>query len=103
MKSIFPQEPGQCFLCNHLGVYIYHSTTQEHHVFYGTANRKISEKHGLKVNLCLAHHEGNQSGNKQAVHHNQEMNDLLKKIVQKEFERLHSRAEFRKEFGRSWL
>ena len=103
MKSIFLQEPGQCFLCNRLGVYIWHQSLEEHHVYGGMANRKKSEQHGLKVKLCLAHHRGNQSGNKQAVHFNQENNEMLKKIVQLEFEKTHTRGEFRKEFGRSWL
>ena len=31
---------------------------EEHHVFYGTANRRISEVHGLKVYLCAECHRG---------------------------------------------
>ena len=32
---------------------------EEHHIFAGVANRRISEKYGLKVWLCHEHHPGN--------------------------------------------
>lgn len=51
MKSIL-QNLKECYVC--------YSTTnlEEHHIFFGTANRKLSEKDGLKVWLCAEHHRG---------------------------------------------
>ena len=51
MKSII-QEEKQCYICE---------TTYNlecHHCIHGTANRKLAEKDGLKVWLCVAHHRG---------------------------------------------
>lgn len=45
MRSIIFQEPRQCYLCGT------HNATDRHHVFPG-ANRRMSEKYGLTVNLC---------------------------------------------------
>lgn len=50
MKSIIQKEK-RCYIC---GLY----DVEEHHVFFGTANRKMSEKYGLKVYLCYEHHRG---------------------------------------------
>lgn len=103
MKSIFPQEKGQCFLCCLQHHPEYYGYTEEHHIFFGTANRKKSEKYGLKVKLCLRHHKGDAQGSRNAVHSNIDLNNHLKGIAQAEFEKTHTREEFRKEFGKSWL
>ena len=42
MKSILQTEK-KCYICGCMGY------VEEHHVFHGTANRKKSERHGLKV------------------------------------------------------
>jgi len=91
MKSIIQNEKF-CYVCG---------TTyglEEHHVIGGTANRKQSEKYGLKVWLCPEHHRGN-SG----VHFNKERDLEIKKLAQETFEREHTREEFRAIFGKSWL
>lgn len=104
MKSIIHQEGGTCYLCNMLKLYCTHSYTEEHHIFYGTANRKKSEKYGLKVRLCKKHHRGDITGNREAVHFNKENDLALKQIGQAAFEqRWGSRQKFREEFGRSCL
>ncbi len=103
MKSIFKQESGSCFLCALSGHYVYHDYLEEHHIFFGTANRKKSEKYGLKVKLCVHHHRGDIRGNKEAVHSNIDLDRKLKRITQKKFEETHTREDFRKEFGQSWL
>lgn len=100
MKSILHKKDGTCYLCRKLHHYSgQYSYTEEHHVFEGTANRKLSEKYGLKVYLCLFHHrEG-----PEAVHMNK-VNDLILKMdAQKEFEQTHSREEFMNIFGKNWL
>lgn len=92
MKSVM-QFDKRCFLCG---------TTlnlHDHHIFFGTANRKKSERFGLKVYLCMEHHTGS-SG----VHFNEDLDDGLKKLAQKKFEELYgSRETFIKEFGKSVL
>lgn len=91
MKSII-QEEKECFVCKTI------SNLQEHHIFQGM-NRSCSEKYGLKVWLCLYHH----TGSNEAVHHNKALMDYLHKIGQEKFEETHTREEFRKIFGRSYL
>ena len=90
-KSILTNEK-ECFVCK---------TTQnlhDHHVFYGTANRKISERYGYKVWLCQEHHTGNNG-----VHFNRSLDIWLKSIAQTHFEITHTRDEFIKTFGKSYL
>lgn len=104
MKSVFKQDPGSCYICEHfLGQACRYNYLEEHHIFYGTANRAKSEKYGLKVKLCMKHHKGDITGNKEAVHFNKTYDLMLKEIAQRKFEKHHSREEFRKEFGKSWL
>ena len=103
MKSVFIQPEGHCFLCDLFGYDAYYNYTEEHHIFFGKPNRKISERYGLKVRLCTWHHRGNINGKKEAVHHNKENADILHRIGQEKFEETHTREEFRKEFGKSWL
>lgn len=92
MKSILQKEP-ECIVCR--TTYDLH----EHHVFFGTANRKQSEKYGLKVWLCHRHHNGSDAG----VHFNRELDLKLKRFAQAKFEETHTREEFRAIFGKSWL
>ena len=92
MKSIIQSEK-ECFVCG--TTYNLH----DHHIIYGTSNRKQSEKYGLKVWLCMEHHTGS-SG----AHFNRPLDMYLKKIAQEKFEALHGpRNEFIKVFGKSYL
>lgn len=71
-----------------------------HHIFFGTAKRKISDKQGFTVWLCANHH--NMSG--YSVHHNRELDLRLKRACQLKYESMgHSREEFIKLIGRSYL
>ena len=70
-----------------------------HHILYGTANRKISDRYGYIVPLCQEHHRGGTG-----VHFNKALDDHLKQLAQKHFEENHgSREEFREVFGKSYL
>jgi hypothetical protein len=100
---MFEQEPGQCFFCNLEGDYRYHTYLQEHHIFFGTANRKISEKYGLKVYLCDAHHRANFTSKENAVHFNKKNNDRLRAVAQKAFEEKYSPELFWKLFQENWI
>ena len=100
MKSILHKKDGTCYLCQKLhGNNYLHGTVQEHHVFFGTSNRKQSEKYGLKVYLCIYHH----TGSAEAVHQNVENATILKREAQEVFEQTHTREEFMEIFGRNWL
>ena len=93
MESIIQKEK-QCLVCG--TTYNLHS----HHVFYGTSNRKQSEKYGLKVWLCAYHHNMSNEG----VHFNKHLDSHLKQMAQRHFEaRYGNREEFIKTFGKSYL
>ena len=72
MKSIL-QDKRVCWVCRNPYV-------EEHHVFYGTANRALSERYGLKVYLCPAHHRG-----AYGVHFNPLLDKKLKGIAEERF------------------
>jgi hypothetical protein len=73
----------------------------QHHVFYGTANRQISDKYGYTVPLCYKHHNGDEGVHK---HPNEGLDLKLKQAFQAKYEdEQGTREQFIKEFGRSWL
>ena len=81
-----------CFVCETT------SNIHCHHVFGGVANRKLSEKYGMKVYLCQEHHTGNAG-----VHFNREMDDKLKKYAQERFEAVYGEnTRFEDIFGRNY-
>jgi hypothetical protein len=82
-----------------------HKKTECHHIFPGTALRRISEENGFKVRLCPRHHEGDESGTAFSVHH-PERNQFaiaLQRECQMEYEKTHSREEWMALMGRSYL
>lgn len=92
MDSVLQSEK-HCFVCE---------TTQNlhsHHIFFG-ANRKIAERRGLKVWLCVHHH----TGSNEAVHNNRQLDLKLKQMAQEYYEAHYgTRDDFRREFGRNYL
>lgn len=71
----------------------------DHHIVFGTANRKQSEKYGLKVWLCAKHHTG-----ADGVHFDSELNKHLKKLAQAKYEAVYgNREDFIEVFGKSYL
>ena len=89
MKSIL-QKNKKCYICG---------TTyglELHHVIHGTSNRKNSDREGLVIWLCWSHH-------KEVHEQNPALDDYLKRIAQTEYEKTHTRDEWRKVFGKSWL
>lgn len=95
MKSIMDTQKGTCYVCGRS------CESQEHHIFYGTANRNLSEKYGLKVYLCLNHH----TAGPEAIHNgNEELSRRLKQEGQRAFESRHgSRSDFMRIFGKNYL
>lgn len=95
MKSIMNTKKGICYVCDRNG------ETQLHHIFYGTANRKMAERYGLKVYLCLNHH----TASAEAIHQgNRDLDIRLKQEAQRAFESRHgSRTRFMELFGKNYL
>lgn len=94
MKSII-QDEKNCFLCGS-------PYAEEHHVFYGTANRKLSEQYGLKVWLCPTHHRHSKFG----VHFNKKLDEELKAIAEKRFKetyKLNFERLFRGDGLEEWI
>ena len=69
-----------------------------HEVFFGK-NRQVSINNGFCVGLCHYHHNMSNDG----VHFNIELDRALKKIYQSEFEKTHTREDFIKLIGKSYL
>lgn len=99
MKSIMQKKDGTCYLCRKLHSDYGTKPVQEHHVIFGTANRKLSEKYGLKVYLCPEHH----LYSKEAVHVNHEIDLKLRKEAQRAFVTRFPDSDFRQIFGKSYL
>ena len=92
--SILGSRKGRCYLCSRCG------QTQEHHIF-GGPNRTLSEKYGLKVELCLECHADQVT---HAVHRDKAVMDELHRQGQEAFEeQLGSRKVFMQIFGRNYL
>ena len=92
MKSILQEDTDYCFFCGKYG-------TEIHHVVYGTANRKLSDKYGLVVGLCYNHHRG-----RLGIHNgNKELDMKLKRMAQEAFQREYPDKDFLAVFGRNYL
>lgn len=92
-KSILSND-RQCWLCEA------RENLHRHHVFYGVANRNLSEKYGCWVYLCARHHNMSNQG----VHFNHDFDLLLKKQAQRAWEEHYGTQEdFIQTFGRSYL
>ena len=71
-----------------------------HHIFYGTANRKNSERDGCWCFLCGMHHNLSSAG----VHFNRELDLKIKRECQKKWEETYGdRDAFIRRFGKSYL
>ena len=93
MKSVF-QKDKRCWCCGAT------RNIHEHHIFEGTANRRMSEKYGLKIYLCAAHHNMSKEG----IHFNKLLDNAAKEMAQRYFEEHYgSREYFIKEFGKSFI
>lgn len=88
MKSVLQTEK-KCFVCGTT------CNLHDHHIFFGTANRKQSEKYGMKVWLCQEHHTGSAG-----AHFNKDLDMHLKKYFEAN---LGTREAFRSVFGKSYL
>lgn len=100
-KSIMQDKRGgECYLCNLLlGIDTPAPNREEHHIMYGTANRRLSEHYGLKVYLCPYHHRTGP----EAAHRSRRTDLLLKRASQRAFEQKYDREKWMEVFGRNYL
>ena len=89
----------ECFLCGRNG---WGDPLEEHHIFFGTSNRKNSEARDVTVYLCAnrCHRNG-----PQAAHNNHETAEMLKRYGQRKVMLRDGLTveEFRMIFGKNHL
>lgn len=98
-KSIMQQDKCYCYLCGLLHGDYSEKYTEEHHVIFGSANRKLSEKYGLKIYLCPEHHRTSI----EAVHVNSEIAAVTKEHAQRRFEQHYKDLDWMQIFGRNYI
>lgn len=92
LTSIFTDDMNTCFLTG--------STywVERHHIF-GGANRKKSELYGLVLPITHIFHNEPEYG----IHHNEELDLMIKQYAQRRFEEIYSHELFMLEFGKNYL
>lgn len=87
------QNCKKCYICGtEQGLHL-------HHIYYGTANRQISDKHGFTCYLCGKHH----NLSNESIHSDIHADIKLKKACQEKFEETHTRAQFMELIGINYL
>ena len=77
------------------------SPVEMHHVFFGEhINRVYAEEDGFIIPLCWKHHTGDW---RHCIHGNNALAMKWKMIAQCKYEETHTRDEFRKRYGKSYL
>lgn len=92
MADSILQTEKECYFCGAV------SGLECHHILAGTANRRISEKYGLKVWLCHKHHTGAEGAQYDKVRGYQ-----LKMAAQEKFEEIHGHELWMKVIGKNYL
>lgn len=70
-----------------------------HEVFYGNGKREISIREGMVIFLTPKKHNMSDNG----IHFNREFDLEVKRIAQRKYEETHTREEFIRTFGKSYL
>lgn len=93
-RSLLSKEP-KCYICGK------RQCLEVHHIFFGVANRKKSDRDGMVVFLCNDCHRGTSSG----VHHNKDADIHLKMIAQEIWQRHYNKTkeDFVAVYGKSYL
>lgn len=81
----------ECRACYRTG------TLHKHHIFHGTANRKLADREGLWIYLCPECHE--------KIHKNHDMDRWFQQVGQRRWMEKNgkSKEDFMKIFGRNYL
>lgn len=90
-KSVLVKDMEHCIVCGR-------DVINRHHVFHGTANRKLADQDGYWVPLCQEHHTG-----RTGVHFSRNFDIALKQMAQRHFEESHTRQDFIGRYGKSYL
>lgn len=93
MDSILQKEK-KCFLTGS------EQMLDKHHIYFG-ANRKVSEENGFWV--WLNHYQHIADSPYRTPHNDRETDLYLKRLCQMKYEETHTRAEFIRLIGRSYL
>ena len=93
-KSLI-QAGKYCYICGT------EDALHKHHIFYGTANRKIADQDGCWCWLCAFHHNMSNVG----VHFNKRLDLVLKRTCQKAYQEAFnaSNEDFIARYGKSYL
>lgn len=91
-KSIISNE-RVCLICGTT------HNLHQHHIFYGTGKRSLSDKYGCWCYLCARHHNLSDDG----VHFNKKLDNDLKQLAQSKFMKKYPELNFLKIFGRNYL
>lgn len=94
MKKSLLQTEKECYVCG---------TTQGlhyHHIFYGTANRRLSDEDGCGVYLCQRHHTG-----AAGVHFNRKADLTLKERCERAWLEYYNKTieDFIERYGKNYL
>ena len=100
-KSILKTDKHICFRCGRYG------PTDLHHIFGGTANRRLSDEDGLLVYLCHRCHNQPPCG----VHFNKDTMLWMRRVGQRAYEAElmktmspeEAREEFMRRYGKNYL
>ena len=94
-KSIVTEHEKICFFCGN-------PAECEHHLIFGNGIRELAELDGLKVPACNKCH--NMGKRTECIHENIMAEKLSKMLGQAIFEnKIGTREEFRKRYGKSFL
>lgn len=93
IRSIITDDLDHCYICGTMQYLEYH------HVFSGTANRKMADKYNCIVRLCKGCH----TEYPHAVHRDAEQALKLKQDGQRAFEEKYGHEAFMQVFGRNYL
>lgn len=97
MQSILQSKERKCYICGHM------QYTEQHHIFFGTANRKLSDQDGLWVYLCQFCHRVDRN----AVHgpDGHETDLRLKREAQKTWMKYYGKdiRAFVERYGKNYL
>ena len=92
-KSIL-QDKKVCYICGTS------QNLQLHHIFYGTANRRLSDEDGCVVWLCNKHHTGDEG-----IHGDTKENLKLKQKCERAWLEKYNKTieDFIARYGRNYL
>ena len=94
MARSIVSEKEECWACKT------QISLHRHHIYFGSANRKLSEEDGCWIWLCARHHNMSDFG----IHFDRAFDLGVKRICQERWEAIYGdREAFRKRYGKSYL